>query len=102
MPNKIVHTDMPIAPLSLLIGEHARIEVGSAALSKKDCFYGWGEAMASPVSCKPHHLVFTPDETFLSAIADTIYNMGHQVVMTDYQDWSEDQVAYRYDNDHQH
>jgi hypothetical protein len=99
---RILHTDMPLRELSLLVSEHARVEEETLHTGRLACFYGWGEAMASPMECKPHHLVFTNEQIFLATIGQTLMDMGYQVVVTDYDEWSKDQVVLRYDNHHQH
>jgi hypothetical protein len=99
---RIIHTDAPLMPLTTMVAHDASVEIGQAAGGRKDCFYGWGEAMADPINCKPHHLVVTDDPAMLMVIAETLAATGHQVVVTDYHTWSEDQVVLKYDDHHQH
>lgn len=103
MSEIILHTDMPLMPLTLLVGEHARVEVDTAnAGTAGACFYGWGEAREGS-DCPPHHLVFTGEKAFLTHMANVLStDMGYQVVVTDYHDWSQDVVAFKYNNTHDH
>jgi hypothetical protein len=100
--NRMLHTDMPLIPLSFMVGDLAMVNVDTAdAGTTGACFYGWGEARNGS-DCPPHHLVSTPDDIFLDAIVEAVMGMGHQVVVTDYHDWSEDVQAHRYHAHHDH
>jgi hypothetical protein len=65
------------------------------------CFYGWGEARDGS-DCPPHHLVQPRNDVDLNAIAETLHSTGFQVVISDREDWSQDQVSLHYLDHHQH
>ena len=98
----IIHTDAPLMPLTQMVGETASVQVSTNSLGTKgDCFYGWVEERNSP-ACRPHHLVFTHDGVLMQTIAEALVAAGHQVVVTDFHTWSENQRVFAYDDDHQH
>lgn len=98
----VIHTDAPLMPLTQMIGGDAHVIPGEAAGGRRDCFYGWGEAMADAINCKPHNLVIAADGVYMRTIAEALVAAGHQVVVTDYEVWSENQRVFAYDDHHQH
>jgi hypothetical protein len=99
----IIHTDAPLMPLTQMVGAAGHVQVSTDATgTKRDCFYGWIEPMADAVRCKPHHLVVVHDDTLVMAVAEAIAATGHQVVVTDFGTWSENQRVLSYDDDHSH
>lgn len=105
-----IHTDTPLLPLTRMVGDTANIEVETTTGNRKCCFYGWGEAMASPITCTPHHVVWGMDPEETEWAAKTLIRLGHQVVVT-MPDNPEDQfgdhhvvtgMPTAYDADHSH
>jgi hypothetical protein len=99
---KVIHTDAPLMPLTMMVGDTANVIVDVTGTGLTACFYGWGEAMSDPARCRTHHLITTEDDEHLMVIAHAIVAAGHQVVISDFEVWSEGQVSLAYDDDHQH
>lgn len=72
-----VHTTAPAIALE---------EYGSPVASG-DCFYGWGEPLRGG-SCLPHATVDVFDRDDAERVAQVLIRAGHQVVVTDANDWS--------------
>jgi hypothetical protein len=100
----VLHTPMPLMPLTTMVADMGQVMIDDRQ-GKVCCFYGWGEVMASPASCLPHHLVASDDNVTLLWMARTLKALGIQVVVTDYEDWSEVQSGVfplLYDDAHSH
>lgn len=99
---RVIHTDAPLLPLSTMVGDMAQVFIDTAnAGTEGACFYGWGEARDGS-DCPPHHLVQPRNDVDLNAIAETLHSTGFQVVISDREDWSQDQVSLHYLDHHQH
>jgi hypothetical protein len=101
----MLHTDMPLDRISFLIGGLGHLQVGTAAgHGGPDCIYGWCEPWDEEKTCKPHHLVDDMSPEMIMVLAVAIDDLGHQVVVTDWHDWSQvpNEFPSRYDDDHSH
>lgn len=100
----ILHTPMPIMPLTTLVADMGVIIPDIRPDGRRCCFYGWGEAMDLTRSCLPHLLITAEDNMTLKWMAATLKAIGEQVVVTEYEDWSEviGLMPILYDDAHQH
>lgn len=103
MSNLVLHTPMPIIPLTQMVAGMGRILVDYNGAHEPCCFYGWGERMWD-AECKPHHLVYCDDNVTLKWMATTMETLGYEVVISDRDDWSEVPSIFPmlYHDEHQH
>ena len=77
-----IHTDCPILPLSRMFGDTAAIEIAQSMQGGPDCFGGWREPQVPGLGCRPHHILTGMDDEETRWVAKTLIMLGHQVVVT--------------------